>query len=456
LESQIAPFTKFDRKNYYYPDLPKNYQISQYDLPFARGGHVTIDLVRGRETAPSSQLGTRNSELGTENSRGALAPVPHSAFRIPHSSGPLPAGAEKTIRLVRVHLEEDAGKLLHVEGASLVDLNRAGTPLLEIVTRPDLESPEEAYAFLVELKRILRYLDVSDCNMEEGSLRCDANLSVRRAGEIQLGTKSEIKNLNSFKMVRQALEHEAGRQVELLEKGEKVVQETRLWNEERQVTILMRSKEEAEDYRYFPEPDLPPIQTSRELVQEIYRSLPELPREKKKRYMTAYGLSDYDAGVLTQDAAVARYYEEVLAHTPDPKAAANWVMNQVLSAVNDRKIGIDEFPVRPPALAELVELARTKKITSRIAGEVWAKMLESGKSAARIVEELGGGTISDEGTLRPICEKAIADNPAVVADYRAGKTKVFQAFIGQVMRATKGKADPELTKRILEELLAER
>ncbi len=407
LGGTIAPFTKFDRKNYYYPDLPKNYQISQYDLPFCDGGAVRIDA----------------------------------------------EGGERDVGLTRIHLEEDAGKNTHGEGASLVDLNRAGTPLLEIVSRPDLPSADEAHAFLTELKAILLYLDVSDCNMEEGSLRCDANVSVRPRGQPALGTKVEVKNMNSFKAVRAALVFEADRQAGVLERGERVVQETRLWDEDRGKTASMRSKEEAEDYRYFPDPDLPPLRTTPEELEALRAELPELPRARRERYVRSLGLSAYDAGVLAGDKAISEYFEAVAAATPDAKGAANWVTNRVLAHLNDRKIPISRFPVPPAHLAQLIELLREKKISSKIAGDVFPKMIETGEAPARLVEAAGGGTIRDEAAIRTACRKVASESPGLVADYRAGKTKVLGALVGRVMKETKGKADPEMTNRILQEIL---
>ncbi|MBI4577582.1 MAG: Asp-tRNA(Asn)/Glu-tRNA(Gln) amidotransferase subunit GatB, partial [Planctomycetes bacterium] len=414
LGCELATYTKFDRKNYFYPDLPKGYQISQFDLPFARAGSVTVPLEDGRR---------------------------------------------KDVRLVRVHLEEDAGKLVHdaCEGASLVDLNRAGIPLLEIVSQPDMESAEEAWCYLRALARLLRTLGVSDCNMEEGSLRCDANVSVAPEGARVLGVRTEIMNLNSFKNVKDAISHEAARHTAVLEAGGRVEQETRLWDLAAGETRLMRGKEEAHDYRYFPEPDLTPMRIGAQRVARVRAELPELPEARRRRFVERHCLSDYDAGVLTDDREVADYYEAVVAAGAQPKEAANLVTNQVLAHLGAMGGRASRFPVPPAQVAELIALVAEGTINKTIARlEVWPALLEGAGSPRSVVEARGLAQTRDEGLLRRVLEEAFASNPAAVADLGGGKEKARGWFVGQAMRATKGRADPAALHAIIDELLERR
>jgi aspartyl-tRNA(Asn)/glutamyl-tRNA(Gln) amidotransferase subunit B len=401
----VYPVSVFERKNYFYPDLPKGYQISQYARPLATGGFVAID--------------------GAD-------------------------GAEKRVRLARIHMEEDAGKLLH-EGfpwsgeRSGVDLNRAGVPLIEIVTEPDLRTPGEAHAYLTALRAVLLYAEVSDGNMEEGSLRCDANVSVRRRGENSLGTRTEIKNLNSFRNVARALEHEVARQAAVLESGREVVQETLLWNAERAETASMRSKEEAHDYRYFPEPDLPPLVVTGEWVEEARRSLPELPAERRRRFASEYGLPPYDAGVLTQERAVADYFEAAARESGNAKAVSNWVMTEVLRKLKDDERGLAACPVGPAALAGLVRLVDAKDVFERM----WA----TGEEPAAIVEREGLTQLSDESALEAVVAEVVAASPAQAASYRGGKAAALGWFVGQVMKRTGGRANPQRVNALLRKAL---
>lgn len=398
----------FARKNYFYPDCPKNYQISQYDLPLCQNGMLR--------------------------------------FRMD--------GNERSVGITRIHLEEDAGKLIHEErGRSLVDFNRTGVPLIEIVSEPDLRSPQEARAYLERLKQTLLYLDICDGNMEEGSLRCDANVSVRPFGSRELGTKTEIKNLNSFKGVEQALTFEIRRQRAALEEGTAIEQETRLWDAQKGEARVMRSKEEAHDYRYFPEPDLRPLVIPEEWVEEARRDLPELPEVKEARFQRDYALPAYDAGVLTADAGVADYYERVAKASPDSKKASNWVMGELMRELKERKISIEDFNVLPEDLGGLIHKVEDRVISGSMAKEVFGEMMKSGKSPDSIIEEKGLGMISDAETLRPLCERAVADHPKEVEKFRAGRKQVFGFFVGRVMAETRGKADPELVSRILREIL---
>jgi aspartyl-tRNA(Asn)/glutamyl-tRNA(Gln) amidotransferase subunit B len=409
----VYPVSVFERKNYFYPDLPKGYQISQYARPLATGGFVAID--------------------GAD-------------------------GAEKRVRLARIHMEEDAGKLLH-EGfpwsgeRSGVDLNRAGVPLIEIVTEPDLRTPGEAHAYLTALRAVLLYAEVSDGNMEEGSLRCDANVSVRRRGENSLGTRTEIKNLNSFRNVARALEHEVARQAAVLESGREVVQETLLWNAERAETASMRSKEEAHDYRYFPEPDLPPLVVTGEWVEEARRSLPELPAERRRRFASEYGLPPYDAGVLTQERAVADYFEAAARESGNAKAVSNWVMTEVLRKLKDDERGLAACPVGPAALAGLVRLVDAGTISGKIAKDVFERMWATGEEPAAIVEREGLTQLSDESALEAVVAEVVAASPAQAASYRGGKAAALGWFVGQVMKRTGGRANPQRVNALLRKAL---
>jgi aspartyl-tRNA(Asn)/glutamyl-tRNA(Gln) amidotransferase subunit B len=415
LNCRIASFTKWDRKNYYYPDLPKNYQISQYDLPFSRGGWLEIETQAGSKRVP----------------------------------------------LIRVHLEEDAGKMLHDEQGggreSLVDLNRAGTPLLEIVSEPELTSPEEAKAYLEELRLLLRELGVSDCEMQEGSLRCDANVNIhvpQPDGSVAATPIVEVKNLNSFRAVERAIKYEAQRQYEeFLSTGKKlgeVAKATAGWDENRGVTVVQRRKEEASDYRYFPEPDLVPVEVDDAWLESIRAELGELPADQRRRLDEQYGLSPYDAEVITrQGRAFVVYFEEVARLTGDAKEASNWVTNQVLQTLNERKTAIGDFPVSAAALADLIQRRQSTGLNMQRAREVYARMLAAGVAAEQAISDLGFKVIGDESQLVEIVRRAIAGNPKAVADYKKGKVKAADAIKGAVMRETKGMAKTETVQQIL-------
>jgi aspartyl-tRNA(Asn)/glutamyl-tRNA(Gln) amidotransferase subunit B len=411
--STLHPVSVFERKNYFYPDLPKGYQISQYEKPLATGGFVAITVADG---------------------------------------------GERRVRLARIHMEEDAGKLLH-EGfpwsgeKSGVDLNRAGVPLIEIVSEPDLHGPEEAHAYLTALRGVLLYAGVSDCNMEEGSLRCDANVSVRPWGTEALCTRAEIKNLNSFRNVARAVEHEIARQVALVESGGEVVQETRLWNAERGETAPMRSKEDAHDYRYFPEPDLPPLVVSREWVEDARASLPELPAERRRRFATEYALPGYDAGVLTQERDVAEYFEAAARASGNAKAVSNWVMTEVLRKLKELGGGLASCPIGPAALAGLVRLIDEGTISGKIAKDVFERMWATGEEAAAIVGREGLTQLSDESALEAVVAEVVAGSPDQAASYRGGKAAALGWFVGQVMRRTGGRANPQRVNAMLRKAL---
>ncbi|AOQ24975.1 Aspartyl/glutamyl-tRNA(Asn/Gln) amidotransferase subunit B [Moorella thermoacetica] len=411
LNCRVAPFCKFDRKNYYYPDLPKNYQISQYDLPLATGGYLKINV----------------------------------------------DGQERVIGITRVHMEEDAGKLVHVDGPgggySLVDYNRTGVPLLEIVSEPDLRSPAEARAYMEKLRAILQYLDVSDCKMEEGSLRCDANVSVRPRGSQTFGTKTEVKNMNSFRALQRALEYEIERQIAILEGGGRVEQATMAWDESRGVTTVMRTKEQAHDYRYFPEPDLVPLEIDAAWIERVRRELPELPDARCRRLMDTFGLPAYDAGVITSSRDLADYFDRVVARYPDAKVVSNWIMGDFLRLLNARNLEPGQAPVPPEELADLLELQKEGTISGKIAKQVLEEMFASGKGARQIVQEKGLVQISDTAALGKIVDEVLAANPNVVEDYRNGKEKALGFLVGQVMKATGGKANPGLVNKLLKERL---
>jgi aspartyl-tRNA(Asn)/glutamyl-tRNA(Gln) amidotransferase subunit B len=408
----IQETSVFARKNYFYPDLPKGYQISQYERPLCTEGYVEIP-------------------------RG---------------------GSFGRVRLQRIHMEEDAGKLLH-EGFSWsaeksgIDFNRSGIPLIEMVSHPDMRTSEEAYEYLTALKAVLLYAEVSDCNMEEGSLRCDANVSVRPRGTEAFGTRAEIKNLNSFRNVARAIDHEIARQVALTESGGKVAQETRLWNADRGETVSMRSKEDAHDYRYFPEPDLPPLVASAAWVDEVKAALPELPADKRRRFVAEYGLPDYDAGVLTLSREVADYYEAVAKACAHPKAASNWVMNEVLRKLNDGNSAIGDCRIRPEGLGELIRLIESGAISGKIAKDVFEKMWASGDGPKAIVEREGLTQVSDTGALEAAIAEVLNASPAQVATYKKGKTGTLGWFVGQVMKKTGGKANPSLLNDLLKKAL---
>jgi aspartyl-tRNA(Asn)/glutamyl-tRNA(Gln) amidotransferase subunit B len=411
---RINEACRFARKHYYYPDMPKNFQISQYEEPLAEDGWLEVDL---------------------------------------------PGGATRRIGIQRLHLEEDVGKLVH-EGtletaqASLVDYNRAGVPLMETVSRPDIRSPEEAAAYLRAFRAVLVYLGVCDGNMEEGSLRCDANVSLKPVGARELGTKVEIKNLNSFRNVQRALEFEVRRQAEALDRGERVVQETRLWDADRGYTRSMRSKEFAHDYRYFPEPDLVPLALDRRWVEDIRGALPELPRARRQRFVSAYELPEYDAGILTQSRALAEYYEAAVRDFPQPKIVSNWVMSELLRELpGDDERAIAEAPVTPARLAGLLRLVDDGTISGKIAKTVFDKMFRTGEEAAVIVRREGLTQVADAGALEAMVDAAIAGNPRAVEDFRRGKTVAAKALVGQVMKASGGKANPAMVTRLVEQKL---
>ncbi len=419
LNLKIAEHSKFDRKQYFYPDLPKNYQISQYDEPIAEDGWIEVEVAeKGKDTYL------------------------------------------KTIGIERLHMEEDAGKLVHagsdrLAGSthSLVDYNRAGVALAEIVSKPDLRTGREAAEYAAEIRRIMRYLGVSDGNMQEGSLRCDVNISVRRGPEAPFGTKVEIKNMNSFSAIQKACEYEIQRQIKAYESGEPVRQETRLWDEGKQITKSMRSKEGSSDYRYFPDPDLGPIEVSAE-QREAWRSeLPELPAAKRHRYAEAFGLSPYDARVLTDERPMADYFEAVVAAGADPKAAANWISGDIAAFVNAQRLSYATLPLRPQQLAEMVQLIEGGVISGKIAKDLLPELLEQGGSPKAIVEQRGLGMISDPAAITAIVTQLLADHPAEVEAFRGGKTKLQGFFVGQLMKRTGGKADPKLANQILNQQL---
>ena len=402
---RIAPYSQFARKNYFYPDLPKGYQISQYELPLAEKGWVEIE---------------------TEN------------------------GA-KRINIHRIHMEEDAGKLVHdeLQPLSHVDFNRTGVPLIEIVSEPEMQSPQEAAAYLKLLREILRYLEICDGNMEEGSLRCDANISLRPVGSDQLGVKTELKNMNSFRNVQRALEFEIRRQRVMLEKGEPVVQETRLWDAGRNVTVSMRGKEEAHDYRYLPDPDLVPIVVDDQWIAAVKETLPELPDAKRDRFMRDYELPPHDARVLTSSKALADYFEAVLQGFAQPKVVSNWIMSELLRELKGDDIELQSFNVPPAHLAELLELIDQEVISGKIAKSVFQEMCATGKSAQAIVAEKGLKQVKDEGAIEATVDAVLAENPQEVQAFRAGKEKLLGFFVGQVMKKTKGKANPQMVNEII-------
>ena len=401
---------KFDRKNYFYPDLPKAYQISQYDMPVNSGGVLEIEM-KGEDGKVIS----------------------------------------KKIGITRAHLEEDAGKLLHegIVDGSLVDYNRAGVPLLEIVSEPDIRSPEEAYEYLNALKAILQYLEVSECNMEKGELRCDANVSVRKMGETKFGTRAEIKNLNSFKNVQKAIQYEIQRHIKVNEEGGKITQETRLWSEEKGMTFTMRSKEEAHDYRYFPEPDLVPFTISVETIEAVRKTLPELPAERAKRFAKDFGLSEYDAYGLVEQKELAAYFEKCVAQKVSAKLASNWIQSELLALLNNAKLTIAQSPVSAEALAGLLKLIENNTISGKIAKEVLPLMFESGKPADAIVKEKNWVQMTDTGLIEEAADKVIAANPKSVEDFKAGKQAALGFLVGQLMKLTQGKANPKLANEIL-------
>jgi aspartyl-tRNA(Asn)/glutamyl-tRNA(Gln) amidotransferase subunit B len=412
LNCAVQEYTKFDRKHYYYPDLPKNYQISQYDLPISKNGFLDIEI----------------------------------------------GGKTKRVGITRAHLEEDAGKLIHNDGSSSVDYNRAGQPLLEIVSEPQIYSPEEAYEYLTVLKNIIQYLGVSDCDMEKGTLRCDANISIREKGTTGLGTKSEIKNLNSFKAVRDALAYEIERHIETMNAGEKIIQETRLWDEKTGQTVPMRSKEEAKDYRYFPEPDLPPFIIGKEKIEEIKRSIPELPKEKAVRFTNEYGLSGYDAKILVADRQTADYAEIRLKAWPgmNRKPVANWLIGPLAAIAGARNTTVSQIKISPKDFLDLIDLVENKQVISNLSAKiVLEEMAATGKPAMTIIQEKNLAQVSDESSLEKEIDKAIQENPKVVSDVKSGKPNSIMFLVGQVMKKTNGKANPKIVQDILKRRLSD-
>jgi aspartyl-tRNA(Asn)/glutamyl-tRNA(Gln) amidotransferase subunit B len=430
VNARIAMSSRFARKNYFYPDLPKGYQISQYELPICEGGW--LDIAR---------------EATIERHARREATIERHA-RV--------EGRSKRIRLTRAHLEEDAGKNLHDvgDGASHVDLNRAGTPLLEIVSEPDLRSADEAVAYLKALRELVVYLGICDGNMEEGSFRCDANVSIRPAGVETLSTRVELKNINSFRYVKRAIEYEVERQIGVVEDGGRIVQETRLFDPQRGVSVTMRSKEAAHDYRYFPEPDLVPIAAPAAWIAEIRAALPELPEAKRARFAADYGLSAYDATVLTGSRALADYFEATLRHGAPPKTAANWIMGELLALLNAEGTEIDMCRVTPKSLAALFALIDAGTISGKIAKTVFVEMYRTGAEADAVVAAKGLTQVSDAGELAAVIDQVIADSPKELAQYRAGKDKLFGHFVGQVMKRTQGKANPAKVNELLKARLA--
>ena len=413
LNCEIQKTNKFDRKNYFYPDNAKNYQISQLYQPICLGGHIDIVV----------------------------------------------DGEHKTIGVTRIHMEEDAGKLNHsgatisTSDSSAVDYNRAGVPLIEIVSEPDMRSAEEARAYMENLKAILEYTDVCDCKMQEGSLRCDANVSIMPVGAKEFGTRTEIKNLNSFRSLVRAIEYEVERQQEVIEDGGRVIQETRTWDEINGVTLSMRSKEEAHDYRYFPEPDLVPVELTDEWIEEIRASLPELPVQRQARLMEEFGLSEYDANQIVSTKAMAEYFDEAVKTAKDAKGVTNWLLGDVSAYMNNENITISEFIVSPANLAELVNLTKEGVLSSKLAKQVFSEMIKDNESPKALVKKLGLEQVSDEGAILKLVEETIAENPQSVADFKAGKAKAIGFLVGQIMKKSKGKANPGMVQTMLKEKL---
>lgn len=412
LNCDISCETTFDRKNYFYPDSPKAYQISQFDKPVGENGWIEIEV----------------------------------------------NGTKKRIGITRLHLEEDAGKLTHVAGEnhSLVDFNRVGTPLVEIVSEPDLRSPEESYAYLERLKAILQYTQVSDCKMEEGSLRCDANISIRPKGQEEFGTRTELKNMNSFRGVQKGLTYEAARQERVIRDGEEVVQETRRWNDDKGITITMRSKEEAHDYRYFPDPDLVKIEIDDKMLEDIRATIPELPDARKKRYMDAYDLSTYDAGVLTASKDLSDFFEQAASHVQDAKLVANWIMGEVSAYLNANDKEIHDVALTPERLGTLISLIEKDTISGKIAKQIFPELMETDGDPEQIVKDKGLVQISDEGALVAVVQEVLGRDQSQqsIQDVKEGKGKAIGFLVGQVMKETKGKANPQLVNKLLKEELA--
>jgi aspartyl-tRNA(Asn)/glutamyl-tRNA(Gln) amidotransferase subunit B len=419
LGCSIPEHSKFDRKNYFYPDMPKNFQTSQYDLPLALGGELEIAL---------------------------------------------PGAEKKIIGITRIHLEEDTGKSKHAgetgsiteSDYTLLDYNRAGVPLLEIVSEPDMRTPEEAYQYLTELKKILVWLGVSDCKMEQGSLRCDANISIRPAGQAELGVKTEIKNMNSFRSVRSALQYEEKRQREVIEGGGRIIQETRGWEEDRGVTVSMRSKEAAHDYRYFPEPDLPPMKVDDSWISKLRKKLPELPAERKVRFVSQYKLPAYDAGILNISRSFSDFFEAAVKISNDAKQTSNWMMGDILKHLNQNEKEIQETGLKPESLAGMIELISKDTISGKIGKDLIEELLQNGGSPEEIVEKRGWKQISSGDDLLPVIKQVVDDNPKVLAQFLEGKETVKGFFVGQVMKKTAGKANPALVGSLIDEELGRR
>lgn len=406
---EITRYAKFDRKNYFYPDNPQNYQISQLYLPICRNGSVEIETKAGK----------------------------------------------KQVRIHEIHMEEDAGKLIHDEweDCSLVDYNRSGVPLIEIVSEPDMRSAEEVIAYLEKLRMLIQYLGASDCKLQEGSMRADVNLSVRKTGEEAFGTRTEMKNLNSFRSIMRAIENEKERQIDLLEAGKAVVQETRRWDESKEYSYAMRSKEDAQDYRYFPDPDLVPVSVSEEMLEEIRKKQPEFRPEKIERYRREFDIPDYDIEIITETKHMADIFEETVALGAEPKKVSNWLMGETLRLLKEKNRDAEDIRFSPKHLAELISLVDSKAINGSVAKEVFEKMFEEDIAPEKYVEEKGLETVSDEGALRAVIEKVIAENPRSVEDYRGGKQKAIGFLVGQTMKAMQGKAEPGMVNRMLKELL---
>lgn len=411
LNCQIASVTKFDRKNYFYPDNPKAYQTSQDDQPIGEHGWIDIEV----------------------------------------------DDKVKRIGITRLHLEEDAGKLTHVDGgyASLVDFNRVGTPLIEIVSEPDIRSPEEAHAYLEKIKAIMEYCDVSDVKMEQGSLRCDANISIRPHGQEAFGTRAELKNMNSFRGVQRALQYEVERQADLLDHGEAVEQETRRWDEGKGLTIAMRGKEDSHDYRYFADPDLVEIELDEDWQARVRETIPELPDQRQKRYIEQYELSRYDAKVMTISKDIADFFEQTLQHTSDAKQVSNWIMGDLLGYMNANQVSLSDLKLTAQGLGDMINLIEKGTISNKIGKTVFTEMLTTGKDPQTIVEEKGLIQISDEGEIRAIVEQVVANNEQSVADIKAGKDRAIGFLVGQVMKETKGKANPAMANKLIREVIAE-
>lgn len=408
MNCKISSYSRFARKNYFYPDLPKGYQISQYELPICEHGYIEIVV----------------------------------------------DGVKRRIGITRVHMEEDAGKNIHEGGSySFVDLNRAGVPLMEIVSEPDIRSPREASKYMKKLRTILRYLGVCDGNMEQGSLRCDTNVSVRPVGQKEYGTRTEVKNINSFRFVEKALEYEIKRQISVVEEGGRVVQETRLWDSTRGITESMRGKEEAHDYRYFPEPDLVPIMAEQEWIAEIRSYLPELPDVKRERFISEYGLPEYDADLLTSERATADWFEDTVKAGASPKSVSNWMMGELMKLLNEENKSVDECPLKPFQLAEMIKLIDKGTISGKIAKTVFEEMYKTGRNAEEIVREKGLTQISDISAIEKAIDDIIAEHPTEAERFKAGDEKLIGFFVGRVMKATKGKANPQMVNEILKKKL---